>query len=250
MGRQLDEIRTRNDALRELGVAPDATADEIKQVYRDLARRHHPDRGGDPATFRRVHAAYDVLSSTPAASPRMARGRPSRRATVDGTDVGAVDWDAQMQPGAPLTRDAFAAAVRNGQAVRAVSRAPGSRLNRLAPHLAEDFSSQLTAAVGTDDRGRTAIHVDLTAANRAARRVLDRAECGDEWIRRRGSSTTRLRATVAAEDDLAAAAARAAGRLTTLLGQLHWPLHQWRAIGTREAASASRRFGHWGAFEI
>ncbi|MGL5096728.1 MAG: J domain-containing protein [Planctomycetia bacterium] len=44
-----------------LGVAPDATLDEIRRAYREQVRRHHPDRGGDPASFIAVTKAYEEL---------------------------------------------------------------------------------------------------------------------------------------------------------------------------------------------
>ena len=45
-----------------LGVAKDATADEIKRAYRKLASQHHPDKGGDKAKFQEIQQAYDTLS--------------------------------------------------------------------------------------------------------------------------------------------------------------------------------------------
>jgi molecular chaperone DnaJ len=49
-----------------LGVAQDASADDIKRSYRKLARKHHPDANqGDPGAeekFKEVSEAYDVLS--------------------------------------------------------------------------------------------------------------------------------------------------------------------------------------------
>lgn len=44
-----------------LGVPTTATEREIKIAYRKAARITHPDHGGDPATFRRVTEAYEVL---------------------------------------------------------------------------------------------------------------------------------------------------------------------------------------------
>jgi hypothetical protein len=46
-----------------LGVARDATAEQIRAARRELARRHHPDAGGDPATMQRINAAAGVALS-------------------------------------------------------------------------------------------------------------------------------------------------------------------------------------------
>lgn len=44
-----------------LGVSEDATTDDIKKAYRKLASKHHPDKGGDTATFQNIQTAYDTL---------------------------------------------------------------------------------------------------------------------------------------------------------------------------------------------
>ena len=45
-----------------LGVERDVDAAKLKKVYRKLAVKHHPDKGGDPDLFKRINQAYDVIS--------------------------------------------------------------------------------------------------------------------------------------------------------------------------------------------
>lgn len=51
-----------------LGVAPNATREEVREAFRKLAMKHHPDRGGDAAQFAAVRAAYDAMSEKLAAA--------------------------------------------------------------------------------------------------------------------------------------------------------------------------------------
>ena len=46
-----------------LGITKDATQEEIKKAYRRLAGKHHPDKGGDTATFQNIQTAYDAIST-------------------------------------------------------------------------------------------------------------------------------------------------------------------------------------------
>ena len=71
----------RGDPYRVLDVRHDASTEEIKARWRELAREHHPDRAGADTEEReqlttrmaRINAAYDVLSD------------PVRRARYDAT---------------------------------------------------------------------------------------------------------------------------------------------------------------------
>jgi curved DNA-binding protein CbpA len=56
-----------------LNLKPDATDAEIKRAYRNKARQHHPDKGGDETEFAKVSAAYEVLKD------------PERRLLYDAT---------------------------------------------------------------------------------------------------------------------------------------------------------------------
>lgn len=44
-----------------LGVESGDSDDAIKKAYRRLALKHHPDKNGDPAAFRKLTEVYDVL---------------------------------------------------------------------------------------------------------------------------------------------------------------------------------------------
>lgn len=50
------------DPYKILGVDRQSTDADIRTAYRKLAAKHHPDRGGDTATFQEIQAAYDILS--------------------------------------------------------------------------------------------------------------------------------------------------------------------------------------------
>lgn len=51
----------RQQALAVLGLPPNATRQQIKRRYRTLAKKYHPDRGGDQREMQRIIAAYEFL---------------------------------------------------------------------------------------------------------------------------------------------------------------------------------------------
>lgn len=67
------------DYYQILGVTESASPDEIKKAFRKLAAKHHPDKGGDTATFQNINQAYDTLSD------------PQKRAQYDAQRNGGFD---------------------------------------------------------------------------------------------------------------------------------------------------------------
>src|SRR5580693_7702706 len=145
-----------------LGVKPDASADEIRKVYRELAKQFHPDLNpGKPeaeARFKSISAAYDLLSD-PEKRARYDRGeidetgaeRPPR-AYYRGHAEGAQGWRYQPEGEMDLSdlEDLFAAFGSAGRGRRGDAGA-GYRARGADRHftLTVDF---VTAATGGKQR--------------------------------------------------------------------------------------------------
>jgi curved DNA-binding protein len=67
------EITTAAEARALLAVLPDAAPDVVRAAFRRAAKAAHPDRGGDPAEFRRVLDAYRLLSAKAPGAPQSPR---------------------------------------------------------------------------------------------------------------------------------------------------------------------------------
>lgn len=50
------------DPYQILGIDRTASAAEIKSAYRKLAKKYHPDLGGNPEKFKEINEAHDILS--------------------------------------------------------------------------------------------------------------------------------------------------------------------------------------------
>ena len=74
------EIKTAVQARAVLGLGSKAGADAVRAAFRKAAKAAHPDRGGDPAQFRKVLDAYRLLSAEAEVAepePAAARGAPA-----------------------------------------------------------------------------------------------------------------------------------------------------------------------------
>lgn len=45
-----------------LGIDKSASKADIKKAFREAAKKHHPDKGGNPEKFKEINEAYEVLS--------------------------------------------------------------------------------------------------------------------------------------------------------------------------------------------
>lgn len=68
IGSQLDRVleickigAMKNDPYSVLGVSKTASAADIKKAYRDAAKKHHPDKGGNPEEFKKINEAYETV---------------------------------------------------------------------------------------------------------------------------------------------------------------------------------------------
>lgn len=68
------------DYYKILGVARNASEDDIKRAYRKMAMQHHPDRGGDQTQFQEIQEAYAVLGD---ARKRQEYDNPQQRVHID-----------------------------------------------------------------------------------------------------------------------------------------------------------------------
>lgn len=224
----------RQEACRLLGVGDDVDTTTLKRRFRELARDHHPDHGGDPMAFRDLRLAFAVLSDELAAGPvrprrpSVSRGRPSREPdrTAGARSAEAVSLDAHGQE--------LAGRLEEVGMCRYASRAPGARTNRVAASLSAASTSSLTIELvpSPDSDTIVAARIGLTARPRAARRAvtaLDIARLsGAAWMRHRGDAVTALRTTLQGRGaDAPPLAHRTAVAVVELLDALAWPLPDW-----------------------
>lgn len=240
---------TVHEAVRILGLSGRVDAAAVKRAYREMAREHHPDRGGDAHVFQQVQAAYETLRER---LPETGEGRrpadPVPTASVadrwweaparwhDGpVDTGEVDWDATVPETVPyaLSRDRLAVLLADPgpgpvTPVIARSRAPGSRLHRFISWLQPDLLAELQIGPA-NERGIAGHDVELRFAFRSlkARRIVNDASLPPGWVKHRGSSSTTVRRTLHPSLSRQATAARTSGIAAEVTDAAGWPLDDW-----------------------
>lgn len=57
-------VDQQQEAFECLALPVDASFEQVKSRYRELAAQHHPDRGGDSAEFMAVRKAYELIKKS------------------------------------------------------------------------------------------------------------------------------------------------------------------------------------------
>ena len=138
-----------------LGIDPQADIATIRQAYRELARRQHPDFGGDTRRMMSVNEAWHVLSDPerrasydrqllrPIPKPRsrdghtvMDYGRYEGWSLADivRSDTDYLEWLSRTQTGRPLRREIAELLAQRAaalEALRPVRTRPRRRWNRV-----------------------------------------------------------------------------------------------------------------------
>ena len=110
------------DYYEVLQVHPRAEDEVIRAAYRTLARKYHPDHGGDAGRMIALNDAWDVL------------GDPARRAAYDASRVAAAGRRSAAASTATAARAAATGPAATGTYARAAQPDPGTPRQTDADH--------------------------------------------------------------------------------------------------------------------
>ncbi len=148
-----------------LGIASDATQDQIKSAYREKAKRWHPDHSGEGSEpFLAIREAYEVLcdpAQRQAYDEEMARQEIRRQPTATVAGPRPLRWP--RPPAEPLVPDPHASRARDAFAA--------SPLEPLLAELFGRFSSgpETPRWVGAERRPQE-LHLQVSLTREEARR--------------------------------------------------------------------------------
>ncbi len=178
------------DPYKVLGVAPDASDEEVKKAYRDLIKKYHPDlHPGDAEAAKKmndVNAAYDQIKSgnTPGSASYAGYGGQAGAYQQYGYG-GWTDWAGYGAQSKQTERSEYTAAVnyiRNGmyrEALNALSGVPESERDGKWFYLSAGANMYLGNKVAALEQAKKA--VALEPDNAEYRRLLEQLQSGGDF---------------------------------------------------------------------
>ncbi|MBQ7692215.1 MAG: DnaJ domain-containing protein [Oscillospiraceae bacterium] len=178
------------DPYKVLGVAPDASDEEVKKAYRDLIKKYHPDlHPGDAEAAKKmndVNAAYDQIKSgnTPGSASYAGYGGQAGAYQQYGYG-GWTDWAGYGAQSRQTERSEYTAAVnyiRNGmyrEALNALSGVPENERDGKWFYLSAGANMYLGNKVAALEHAKKA--VALEPDNAEYRRLLEQLQSGGDF---------------------------------------------------------------------
>ena len=194
------------DPYKVLGVAPDASDEEIKKAYRDLTKKYHPDLHPDDKDAAQkmndINTAYDQIKngSIPSQNPYGAQGYGGQAGAYQtyGGFNGWADWagwNGTGQQQQQAERSEYAAAknfIRNGmyrEALNALSGVPIPERDGKWYYLSAGANMYLGNKVAALEHAKRAVEIEPD--NLEYRRLLEQLQSGGDFYDRYAGSYAR-----------------------------------------------------------